>query len=147
MAAVASGERQVLAELRPAMIEDGPIVAAGFWPMAQASQLLPTPDGLTRAIVVGVNPFASESFWKQGAVEASSGAIVDVRCSPAGAVLRRVAGPSGVCPSAMTSPRRGAGRASRRGRCPFGLVGRGEIGESLGHSIEAEGKADRGLDV
>ena len=30
MAAVASGERQVLAELRPAMIEDGPIVAAGF---------------------------------------------------------------------------------------------------------------------
>ena len=34
MAAVASGERQVLAELWPAMIEDGPIVAAGF--LAQA---------------------------------------------------------------------------------------------------------------
>ena len=30
MAAVASGERQVLAELWPAMIEDGAIVAAGF---------------------------------------------------------------------------------------------------------------------
>ena len=30
MAAVASGERQILAELRPAMIEDGAIVAAGF---------------------------------------------------------------------------------------------------------------------
>jgi hypothetical protein len=30
MAAVASCERQVLAELRPAMIEDGAIVAAGF---------------------------------------------------------------------------------------------------------------------
>src|SRR5271169_5839995 len=30
MAAVASGERQVLAELWPAMIEDGPIVATGF---------------------------------------------------------------------------------------------------------------------
>jgi hypothetical protein len=30
MATVASGERQVLAELRPAMIEDGAIVAAGF---------------------------------------------------------------------------------------------------------------------
>ena len=30
MAPVASGERQVLAELRPAMIEHGAIVAAGF---------------------------------------------------------------------------------------------------------------------
>ena len=30
MAHIASGERQVLAELRPAMIEDGAIVAAGF---------------------------------------------------------------------------------------------------------------------
>jgi hypothetical protein len=30
MAAVASGERQVLAELRPAMIEDGSIVATGL---------------------------------------------------------------------------------------------------------------------
>ena len=30
MTAIASGERQVLAELRPAMIEDGSIVAAGL---------------------------------------------------------------------------------------------------------------------
>ena len=50
MAAVASGERQVLAELRPAMIEDGPIVAAGFLADgAGRGQLLPTPDGPTRA--------------------------------------------------------------------------------------------------
>jgi hypothetical protein len=49
MTPVASCERQVLAQLRPAMIEDGAIVAAAFWPMAQASQLLPTPDGPTRA--------------------------------------------------------------------------------------------------
>src|SRR5262249_4461615 len=30
MTPIASGERQILAELRPAMIEDGSIVAAGF---------------------------------------------------------------------------------------------------------------------
>jgi hypothetical protein len=30
MAPIAPGERQILAELRPAMIEDGAIIAAGF---------------------------------------------------------------------------------------------------------------------
>ena len=48
--------------------------------MAQASQLLPTPDGPTQGqIVVGVDPFRPpESFWNRGAVETSGGAIVDI---------------------------------------------------------------------
>jgi len=59
MSPVASHDRQVLAPLRPAMIGDGAIVAADFWPTAQASQLLPTPAGADQGqIVVGVDPIA-----------------------------------------------------------------------------------------
>ena len=66
MAAVARVERQVLAELWPAMIEDGPIVATGFRPtLAQASQLLPTPDGRPRQIVVRRSIRPPESFWNR----------------------------------------------------------------------------------
>ena len=49
MTPVASCERQVLAQLGPAMIETERLSRQAFWPMAQASQLLPTPDGPTRA--------------------------------------------------------------------------------------------------
>ena len=50
-----------------------------FWPMAQASQLLPTPLGPTeREIVVGLDPFALRQLLEQGAVETAGGAIVDV---------------------------------------------------------------------
>src|SRR5271155_3370792 len=79
MAAVASGERQVLAELRPAMIEDGAIVATGFLADG-AGQPAFADAGRTDQgeIVAAVNPFALRELLKQGAVEASGGAIVDV---------------------------------------------------------------------
>ena len=79
MAAVASGERQVLAELRPAIIEDGAIVATGFLADG-AGQPAFADAGRTDQgeIVAAVNPFALRELLKQGAVEASGGAIVDV---------------------------------------------------------------------
>ena len=47
--------------------------------MAQASQLLPTPDGPTKARLSWASIHSpSESFWEQGAVETSGGAIVDI---------------------------------------------------------------------
>ena len=79
MAAVASGERQVLAELRPAMIEDRPIVAAGFLADGAGEPAFADAGRTDQGeIVAGVNPFALRELLKQGAVEASSGAIVDV---------------------------------------------------------------------
>ena len=79
MAAVASGERQVLAQLRPAMIEDGAIVATGFLADG-AGQPAFADAGRTDQgeIVAGVDPFALGELLEQGAVEASGGAIVDV---------------------------------------------------------------------
>ena len=65
MAAIASGKRQVLAEFWPAMIEDRPIVAAGFLADG-AGQLLPTPDGPTRARLSWASVQSpSESFWNR----------------------------------------------------------------------------------
>jgi len=79
MAPVAPGERQVLAELRPAMIEDGAIVAAGFLADGAGE---PTLADARRAdqgqIVVSVDPFALLELLEQGAVQTADGAIVDV---------------------------------------------------------------------
>src|SRR5271168_301277 len=79
MAPIAPGERQVLAELRPAMIEDGAIVAAGLLTDGAGE---PTFAHARRAdqgeIVVGLDPFALRELLKQGAVQTSGGAIVDI---------------------------------------------------------------------
>src|SRR5271154_1496943 len=79
MAAVASGERQVLAELWPAMIEDGAIVAAGFLADGAGQPALADAGRADQGqIVVGVDPFAFRELLEQGAIETAGGAIVDV---------------------------------------------------------------------
>ena len=79
MAPVAPSKRQVLAELRPAMIEDGAIVAAGFLADGASQPAFPDAGWADQGqIVVGVDPFALGELLEQGAVEASGGAIVDV---------------------------------------------------------------------
>ncbi len=79
MTPVASGERQILAKLRPAMIENRAIVAAGFLADGAGQPAFADagrPD--EREIVVGVDPFACRELLEQRAVEPSGGAIVDV---------------------------------------------------------------------
>jgi hypothetical protein len=72
MSPVASGEHEVAAMLRPVMIEDGAMSRQALWPMAQASQLLPTPAGPTRARL------SWASIHLPCAVQPSGGAIIDV---------------------------------------------------------------------
>ena len=79
MAAIASGERQILAELRPAMIEDGAIVAAGFLADGAGEPALADAGRTDQGeIVMGVDPFALRELLEQGAVQTADGAIVDV---------------------------------------------------------------------
>ena len=68
-----------LAELRPAMIEDGAIVAAGFLADGAGQPAFADagrPD--QGQVVVGVDPFAFGELLEQGAIEPTGGAIVDV---------------------------------------------------------------------
>jgi hypothetical protein len=59
MTPIAAGERQVLAELWPAMIEDGAVVAAGLLADgAREPALADSARADEREIVVGVDPFA-----------------------------------------------------------------------------------------
>jgi hypothetical protein len=79
MAAVASGERQVFAELRPAMIEDGSIVATGLLAHGAGEPALADAGRTDQGeIVVGVDPIALGELLEQGAIEPTGGAIVDV---------------------------------------------------------------------
>ena len=72
MAAVAPGERQVLAELWPAMIEDGAIVAAGFLADG-AGQPAFADAGRTSVILPGVRRlrFGSSIRFTRAAVKSS----------------------------------------------------------------------------
>ncbi len=79
MSPVAPGEREVAAELRPAMIEHGAIVAAGSVADGACEPAFADagrPD--EGEIVVGVNPFACRELLEQGTIEPSGGAIIDV---------------------------------------------------------------------
>ena len=79
MAPVASCERHVLAELWPAMIEDGSIVAAGFLANGASQPAFPDAGWADQGqIVVGVDPVALGELLEQGAIKTSGGAIVDV---------------------------------------------------------------------
>ena len=79
MATIASGEGHVLVQLRPAMIEDRPIVAAGFLTDGASQPAFADAGGADQGqIVVGVDPFALSELLEQGAIETSGGAIVDV---------------------------------------------------------------------
>jgi len=74
MSAVASGEHEVTAKLRPAMIEDGAIVAAGFVADGASEPALADAGRADKGeIVVGLR-----ELLEQGAVEPSGGAVVGV---------------------------------------------------------------------
>jgi hypothetical protein len=79
MAPVASGARHVLAEFRPAMIERGAIVAAGFVADGARQPAFADAGWADQGqIVVGVDPLTLGELLEQGAIETSGGAIVDV---------------------------------------------------------------------
>ena len=108
--------------------------------MAQASQLLPTPDRADQGqIVVGVDPLAFGELLEQGAVEPARGAVVDVfdaglLAEFCGAQPRR---------QPLVAPKRRFPIEQQSEPVmaiePFRLVGLGEFGEGLGHSVKAEG--------
>ena len=79
MAPVAPGEREVAAEFRPAMIEDGAIVAAGSVADGAGQPALADAGRTDQdQIVVGVDPVALGEPLEQRAIEPSRGAVVDV---------------------------------------------------------------------
>ena len=79
MAAVASGESQVVAELRSAMIENRAIIATGSVADGAGEPALAHAGRSDQGeIVVGVDPFACRELLEEGAIEPSGGAIVDV---------------------------------------------------------------------
>ena len=77
MSPIAPGERQVLAQLRPAMIEDGAIVAAGFLADGAGQPALADAGRADQGqIVVRVDPFALRELLEQGAIETAGGAMM-----------------------------------------------------------------------
>jgi hypothetical protein len=78
MPAVASSERQILAELGPPMIEDGTVVAAGFLADGAGKSVRRRRWANERETVMSVDPLANRKFPEQGAVETAGGAIVHV---------------------------------------------------------------------
>jgi hypothetical protein len=140
MTPVAACERQVLAQLRPAMIEDGAIVAAGFLADGASQPALADAGWADQGqIVVGVDPILPPRASGTGRDRAHGQRDSrHPRRSPAGAVWRRAVAPSGVCPSAMTPPVEEQSEPVSVGQV-LRLAGVGEINEGLGHSIEAEG--------
>ena len=79
MTSIASGERQVLAELRPAMIENGSIVATGLLADGASEPALADAGWANQGqIVVSVDPFPVRELLEQDAVQTADGAIVDV---------------------------------------------------------------------
>jgi hypothetical protein len=133
MAAVASGEREILAEFWPAMIEDGAIVAAGFLADGTGQPALADAGRADQGqIVAGVDPFALGELLEQGAVETPGGMIIDIFDARlltqfGGAQPRREAfvPPPGRFPV----EEQGEPVGVRQILC---VAGGGEIGESLG---------------
>ena len=125
------------------MMKVGPVVRPGapvFWPMAQAKPALADAGRADQGqIVVGVDPFALRELLEQGAVETSGSAIVDIFDAR---LLTQFGGAQpgreAFVPPPPRPPCRGAGAGQSAWSQVPRLVG-GEVGESLGHSIEAEG--------
>ena len=140
MAAVATREREVFAELGPAMIDDGAIVAAGLLADG-ASQ--PAFADAGRAdegeIVVGVDPLTLGELLEQGAVEPARGEVIYVLDA------------RGLAEFCGAQPRRQPFVAPKRS-LPIEQQGEpvmaieslrfvvlAKFGEGLGHSVKAEG--------
>jgi hypothetical protein len=101
------------------MIEDGAIVAAGLLADGAGQPALADAGWADQSeVVVGVDPFTLRELLEQDAVQTADGAIVDVLDARLLAQFCGAQPQSGVCPSAMRSPGRGAGRANRHGGCP-----------------------------
>jgi len=79
MAAVATAERQILAELRPAMVQDGSIVAASSVADGASQPTFPDAGWADQGqVVAGFDPVALGELLEKGAIETTDGAIVDV---------------------------------------------------------------------
>ena len=79
VAPVAARERKVFAELRPAMIDDGTVVAAGLLANGASEPTFADARWADQSqIVAGVDPLAFGELLEQGAVEPARGAVVDV---------------------------------------------------------------------
>ncbi len=111
-----------------------------MWPSAEASQLLPTPAGpqISRLAWSSIQP-SLDKLGKQWAVEAARGAVVNVLDARLLAQLG-VAQASG---EPFVVPQRGF--TFEQQSKPFGvteaasLAGGFDVGEGLGHAVEAEG--------
>jgi hypothetical protein len=140
MAAVAACERQLFAELGPAVIDDRAIVTAGL--LADGASE-PTFSGSARTdegeIVVGVDPLTHSELLEQGAVEPARSAVIYVLDA------------RGLAEFCGAQPRRQPFVAPKRS---FPIEQQGEpgmaieslrfvdlakFGEGLGHSVKAEG--------
>ena len=149
MAAVATGERQVVAELRPAVIEDRAIVAAGSVAdgagepaLADAGRADEGRDCRGRRSIRRSRASGTARDRALGRRDSRR-----PRRSPAGGALPRAAVSSAACPCAMTSPCRGAGRASRRGRGRWAHRRRRDRRRLWPFQGGRGRKADRGWDV
>lgn len=140
MAPIAAREGQFLTELRPAMINDGAIVAAGLLANGAGEPTFPGPARADQGqIIVGVDPLTVGELLEQSSVEPARGAIVDVfdaglLTEPGGAQPRRqpFVAPKGGFPIQQQGEPVVAVESIRFRRLS-------EFGEGFGHSVKAEG--------
>ena len=137
---VAAGERQIVEQARDALIEHGAIVATGLVAERRGE---PTLADACRAadqeIDVVVDPTALDKLGEQRAVETARGAVVDVldACLLAQLGVAQASGEPFVVPQ--------RGFTFEQQSKPFGvteaasLTGGFDVGEGLGHAVEAEG--------
>ena len=122
------------------MIEHGTIVAAGLLADGASEPTLADAARTDESeIIVGVDPLTVGEFLEQSAVEPARTAIVDIfdrrlLAKPRGAQPRR---------QPFVAPKRGFPIEQQSEPViavdPLRLVGLGEFGEGLGHSVKAEG--------
>jgi len=140
MTAVAACERQVVEQARDALVEHRTIVAAGLVAERRGEPTLAdTGRAADQEIDVIVDPASLDKLGEQRAVKTARGAVVDV-------LDARLLAQLGVAQAGgepLVVAQRGF--ALEQKREPFvvteacGLAGGFDIGEGLGHAVEAEG--------
>ena len=140
MAAVAARESEVIEQPRNTLIEHGAIVTAGLVAERRGEPALADAGrAADQQVGMVVDPAALDKLGEQRAIEAARGAVVDVLDARLLAQLR-VAQAGG---EPLVVAQRGF--TFEQQREPFGvteacgLAGCFDIGEGLGHPVEAEG--------
>ena len=131
-------ERLLFAELWPAVIDDGAIVAASLLANGAGKPALADARRTDQGqIVVGVDPLALGELLEQGAVEATGRrGNLRPRRSPAGGVLRGRAQPLVAPPRCLFVEQQSEPVVAIEF---FRLIGLGEFDEGPGHSVKAKG--------